>query len=191
MQTAFGFNGAPGADPSRALPAPQAGLISALAQGVIQHNIDWALIWIGAGIGVAVIIVDEILKRVPGKTSLPPLAVGLGIYLPTSTTLMVVVGAVVGAWFDSRANRGRNPEGTKQLGVLLASGLIVGESLLAVLYALLIAFADQLGFANPGAPLALVGEGFAMPALIIGGLVFAAVVIATYMWAARRGRVAA
>jgi len=188
MQQAFGFNGAPGADPARALPAPQAGLISALAQGVITHNIDWSLIGIGAVIGVAVIIVDEILRRVTGKTSLPPLAVGLGIYLPTSTTLMVVVGAVVGAFFDSRAERGRNAEGAKQLGVLLASGLIVGESLLAVLYALLIAFADQLGFKNPGAPLTLVGEGFAMPALIIGGLVFAAIVAATYLWAARAAR---
>ena len=188
MQQAFGFNGAPGADPARALPAPQAGLISALAQGVITHNIDWSLIGIGAVIGVAVIIVDEILRRVTGKTSLPPLAVGLGIYLPTSTTLMVVVGAIVGAWFDKRAERGRNAEGAKQLGVLLASGLIVGESLLAVLYALLIAFADQLGFKNPGAPLTLVGEGFAMPALIIGGLVFAAIVAATYLWAARAAR---
>jgi len=100
----------------------------------------------------------------------------------------VVVGAIVGAWFDKRAERGRNAEGAKQLGVLLASGLIVGESLLAVLYALLIAFADQLGFKNPGAPLTLVGEGFAMPALIIGGLVFAAIVAATYLWAARAAR---
>ncbi|MGH8211596.1 MAG: OPT family oligopeptide transporter, partial [Rhodanobacteraceae bacterium] len=187
MQQAFGFNGAPGADPARALPAPQAGLISALAQGVIQHNIDWSLIGIGAVIGVAIIVVDEILVWTTKGPRLPPLAVGLGIYLPTSTTLMVVVGAVVGAWFDKRADRGKNPEGTRQLGVLLASGLIVGESLLAVLYALLIAFADQLGFSNPGAPLALVGEGFAMPALIIGGLVFAAIVAATYVWAARRG----
>ncbi len=188
LQQAYGFNGAPGADPARALPAPQAGLISALAQGVIQHNIDWSLIGIGALIGVAVIIVDEILRRVPGKTSLPPLAVGLGIYLPTSTTLMVVVGAIIGAIFDRRAERGRNPEGTKQLGVLLASGLIVGESLLAVIVAALVAFADQLGFKNPKEPLALVGDGFATPALILGGIVFAAIVIVTYLWAARRGR---
>ena len=188
MQQAFGFNGAPGADPARALPAPQAGLISALAQGVIQHNIDWSLIGIGALIGVIIIVLDEIMARTLKGPRLPPLAVGLGIYLPTSTTLMVVVGAVVGAWFDKRAEKGRNPDGTKQLGVLLASGLIVGESLLAVLYALLIAFADQLGFSNPHAPLALVGDSFAVPSLIIGGMVFAAIVAATYLWAARRGQ---
>ncbi|MGN6313243.1 MAG: OPT family oligopeptide transporter [Rhodanobacteraceae bacterium] len=191
MQQAFGFNGAPGADPARALPAPQAGLISALAQGVIQHNIDWSLIGIGALIGVIIIVFDEVLVRTTKGPRLPPLAVGLGIYLPTSTTLMVVVGAIVGAFFDARADRGKNPEGTKQLGVLLASGLIVGESLLAVLYALLIAFADQLGFSNPKAPLALVGDSFETQALIIGGLVFAAIVAATYLWAARRGRATA
>ncbi|HJU07479.1 MAG TPA: oligopeptide transporter, OPT family [Rhodanobacteraceae bacterium] len=190
MQQAFGFNGAPGANPAHALPAPQAGLISALAQGVITHNIDWSLIGIGAIIGVITIVVDEILARAMKGPRLPPLAVGLGIYLPTSTTLMVVVGAIVGAIYDARAERGRNPEGTKQLGVLLASGLIVGESLLAVLYALLIAFADQIGFKNPAAPLAVVGDSFATPALIIGGIVFAVIVIATYMWAARRGQTA-
>ncbi|MGH8687695.1 MAG: hypothetical protein ACREVQ_08295, partial [Burkholderiales bacterium] len=82
-------------------------------------------------------------------------------------------------------------EGTKQLGVLLASGLIVGESLLAVIVAALVAFADKLGFSNPKEPLALVGDSFAMPGLILGGFVFAAIVIATYMWAARRGKAGA
>ncbi len=189
LQQAYGFNGAPGADPAHALPAPQAGLISALAQGVIQHNIDWSLIGIGAIIGVVIIIVDEILARTTNGPRLPPLAVGLGIYLPTSTTLMVVVGAIVGAIFDARADRGKNPEGTKQLGVLLASGLIVGESLLAVIVAALVAFADKLGFNNPKEPLSLVGDSFATPGLILGGIVFSGIVIASYMWAARRGRV--
>ncbi|MBS0431491.1 MAG: oligopeptide transporter, OPT family [Proteobacteria bacterium] len=188
MQQAYGFNGAPGADPAHALPAPQAGLISALAQGVIQHNIDWSLIGIGALIGVAIIVLDEIMARTMKGPRLPPLAVGLGIYLPTSTTLMVVVGAIVGAWFDARAERGRNPEGARQLGVLLASGLIVGESLLAVIVAGLVAFADKLGFSNPKEPLALVGDGFATPGLILGGIVFAAIVIATYAWAARASK---
>ncbi len=191
LQQAYGFNGAPGADPAHALPAPQAGLISALAQGVITHNIDWSLIGIGAIIGVAIIVIDEILARTTQGPRLPPLAVGLGIYLPTSTTLMVVVGAIVGAIFDARAERGRNPEGTKQLGVLLASGLIVGESLLAVIVAALVAFADKLGFKNPKEPLALVGDSFATPGLLLGGIVFAAIVIATYTWAARRGKASA
>ena len=88
---------APRAAPRRTpLPAPQAGLISALAQGVIQNNVDWSLIKTGIGIGVVLIFVDIVLRRVKPGAHLSPLAVGLGIYLPTQSTLMVVVGAVAG-----------------------------------------------------------------------------------------------
>ena len=184
LQHAYGFLGAPGADPAHALPAPQAGLISALAQGVITNNIDWSLIGIGAGIGAAIIVIDEILTRTAKSVRLPPLAVGLGIYLPTSTTLMVVVGALVGAWFDARAERGAKADATKQLGVLLASGLIVGESLLGVIIAAVVAFSG-----NP-APLALVGGGFETASIWIGGAVFVAVTVWLYRWIARMGRAA-
>lgn len=192
LNEAYGFIGAPGVDPSRALPAPQAGLISALAQGVITGDIDWSLIGIGAAIGVGVIVLDEALARTGKRTGrsmrLPPLAVGLGIYLPTSTTMMVVVGALVGAWFDRRAERGPGTEQTKQLGVLLASGLIVGESLLGVIVAALVAFSDKLGFANRNAPLAMVGDGFHGTAIWIGGAVFVAVTFVMYRWIERAGR---
>ena len=184
LQHAYGFLGAPGADPAHALPAPQAGLISALAQGVITGNIDWSLIAIGAGLGVAIILLDEILGLMKAGPRLPPLAVGLGIYLPTSTTLMVVVGALVGAWFDKRADRGPNAEATKQLGVLLASGLIVGESLLGVIIAAVVAFSGN------AAPLALVGDAFATPAIWIGGAAFVAIITVLYRWIGRAGRAA-
>jgi hypothetical protein len=101
---------------------------------------------------------------------------------------MVVVGALVGAWFDKRAERGPRAEPTKQLGVLLASGLIVGESLLGVVVAALVAFSDKLGFANRDAPLALVGGSFATPAIWIGGLAFTATVVVMYRWIARMGQ---
>ena len=166
LQNTYGFLGAPGADPSRALPAPQAGLISALAKGVITGDVPWNMIGLGAAIGVVIIILDEVLGFAKKGPRLPPLAVGLGIYLPTSTTLMVVVGALVGAWFDRYAERRANADATKQLGVLLASGLIVGESLLAVIYA------GIVGFSGIQAPLALVGPSFGTPAIFIGGAVF-------------------
>lgn len=184
LQHAYGFVGAPGADPAHALPAPQAGLISALAQGVITNNIDWSLIAIGAGIGVAIIILDEILGMAKKGPRLPPLAVGLGIYLPTSTTLMVVVGALVGAWFDRRAERGPKAEATKQLGVLLASGLIVGESLLGVIIAAVVAFSGNT------APLALVGGSFETASIWIGGIAFVAITVVLYRWIGRMGRAA-
>jgi putative OPT family oligopeptide transporter len=181
INQAYGFAGAPGVDPAKALPAPQAGLISALAQGVIQNNIDWILIEIGAGIGVALIVLDALLRKATGnKAHLSPLAVGLGIYLPTSSTLMVVVGALVGAWYDKRAERSAKPETTKQLGVLLASGMIVGEGLVGVLIAGILAFNLF--------PLALVGDGFATAAKWIGGAAFVVVVFALYRWVEGQAR---
>jgi putative OPT family oligopeptide transporter len=185
LQHTYGFLGAPGADPSKALPAPQAGLISALAKGVITGNVPWDMIGLGAGIGVAIIILDELLGLTKKGPRLPPLAVGLGIYLPTSTTLMVVVGALVGAWFDRHAERGTRTEAAKQLGVLLASGLIVGESLLAVI------FAGIVGLSGKQNPIAVVGDSFATPSIIIGGLVFAITVIVLYRWIIKMARAAA
>ncbi|MGI8430917.1 MAG: OPT family oligopeptide transporter, partial [Chthoniobacterales bacterium] len=176
LQNTYGFLGAPGADPSRALPAPQAGLISALAKGVITGDVPWNMIGLGAGIGVVVIMLDEVLGLAKKGPRLPPLAVGLGIYLPTSTTLMVVVGALVGAWFDRYAERRENTEATKQLGVLLASGLIVGESLLAVI------FAGIVGFSGIPSPIALVGPSFATPAIFIGGAAFVILAVVLYRW---------
>jgi putative OPT family oligopeptide transporter len=175
VNTAYGFTGAPGVDPTKALAAPQAGLISALAQGVIQNNIDWSLIGIGAAIGVVLIVLDEVLRRTTQHAHLSPLAVGLGIYLPTSATLMVVVGAFAGAFYDRRAERSARPDAAKQLGVLLASGMIVGEGLVGVLIAGIVAFKLF--------PLSLVGDGFAAgPALWIGGVAFVLAVLLLYRW---------
>ena len=183
LNHAYGFAGAPGPHHEHPLPAPQAGLISALAQGVIQNDVDWSLIQIGALVGVLVIAADELLRRYTESDHLSPLAVGLGIYLPTQSTLMVVVGAVAGWYFDRRANRAPNPKSTKQLGVLLASGMIVGEGLVGVLIAAGVAFSGQ------DFPLALVGDEFADHAAVwIGGGAFALTVFLLYRWAARMGR---
>jgi putative OPT family oligopeptide transporter len=173
---AYGFLGAPGVNPAHALPAPQAGLISALAQGVIQHNIDWSAILTGGGIGLVLIALDRLLGRMFTSVSIPPLAVGLGIYLPTSSTLMIVVGSLVGWWFNRRAERSPRAEAIKQLGVLLASGLIVGESLLGVVFAAIVVFSGR------AAPIALVGKDFATASMWLGGAAFAAVVFVLYRW---------
>ncbi|MFT7776858.1 OPT family oligopeptide transporter [Roseateles sp.] len=177
LNKAYGFAGMPGADPKTALAAPQAALISALAKGVIQGDLNWNLIGLGAAIGLACIAIDEALKRASGgRAHLAPLAVGLGIYLPMNSTLMIVVGAVAGWWFERRAAAKRDPEGTKQLGVLLASGLIVGEGLLGVVLAAVVVFSGQ------GAPLALVGEGFAAAGQLLGLLAFAGLGVGLYAW---------
>ncbi|HLZ97818.1 MAG TPA: oligopeptide transporter, OPT family [Steroidobacteraceae bacterium] len=175
LNHAYGFAGAPGVNPAHALAAPQATLISALARGVIQGDLDWNLIGSGILIGVGIIVLDIVVRKV-SPASLPPLAVGLGIYLPTETTLMIVVGSIVGWMYDRRAARTANPEGTRQLGVLMASGLIVGESIIGVLLAAVVVFSGK------ATPLALVGDGFAETAVWVGGIVFAVTILALYSW---------
>lgn len=182
LNQAYGFAGAPGVDEKKALAAPQAALISALARGVIQGDLSWDLIGIGAAIGGACIVIDELLKRGSGgRAHLAPLAVGLGIYLPLNSTLTIVVGAVAGWLFERAAERRRDSEGTKQLGVLMASGLIVGESLLGVVLAAVVVFSGN------GAPLALVGEGFATAGQVLGLLAFAGIGVGLYRWLLGRG----
>ena len=180
LNHAYGFAGAPGPHHEHPLPAPQAGLISALAQGVIQNNVDWSLIRVGAMIGVLAIAADAFLRRTTKSAHLSPLAVGLGIYLPTQSTLMVVVGALAGWYYDRHVSRGPKPEARKQLGVLLASGMIVGEGLVGVLLAAMVAFSGK------DFPLALVGDAFADNAAVwIGGAAFASVVFLLYRRIAR------
>ena len=180
LNHAYGFAGAPGTLRPNALPAPQAGLMAALAQGVLEQNVDWSLIEVGAGIGVATIILDALLRRFTHGAHLSPLAVGLGIYLPTQSTMMVVIGSVVGWYFDRRAERRANPARTKQLGVLLASGLIVGEGLIGVLIAALVAFSGK------DSPLSLVNDSFAEGgAMTLGTVAFAVIVLLMYRQVAR------
>ena len=165
LGSTLGFAGAPGAGPN-ALAAPQAALISALAKGVLGGNLNWAMIGYGALTGVVVIAVDELLGKA-GKLRLPPLGVGLGVYLPMSVTLPVTIGAVVGFAYDRWADRARDPELAKRMGVLTATGMIVGESLWGV------GFAGIVYLTNKETPLALVGDGFASVALVGGTVLFA------------------
>jgi putative OPT family oligopeptide transporter len=184
LNQAYGFPG----DPNRAaisaepLPAPQATLISALARGVLNAQLDWRMIGIGALVGLACILADELL----GKAKLmriSPLAIGIGIYLPMDATQPVVVGALVGWLYERAMTRRGNAEMAKRFGVLLASGLIVGESLLGVLTAGLIVASGK------ATPLAIVGPEFANTAEWLGMAMLIAVVIAAYRWVARQSQI--
>ena len=172
LQEAFGFAGMPNAGPN-ALPAPQAALISALAKGVLGGSLNAAMIGWGALAGVGFIILDEILGMLK-KLRLPPLAVGMGIYLPMSLILPTVIGTVVGLFYDRWADRMPNPDFAKRMGVLTATGLIVGESLWGVVFAGIVAGSGS------DAPLALVGDGFAGIALGAGVILYFALAAFLY-----------
>jgi putative OPT family oligopeptide transporter len=176
LNTAFGFQGVPGAGIT-ALAAPQAQLISAIAQGVLGGNLDWGLIAIGAGIGVVAVIIDELLRKMK-RGSLPPLAVGMGIYLPMALTLLIPIGALLGYFYDKWAARAPVPEFAQRMGVLLATGLIVGESLFGVI------FAGIVAATNKDAPLAIVKDfGWATP---LGLVVFTVAALGLYAWTRRQ-----
>ncbi len=181
MGSAFGFAGAPGAGPD-ALAAPQASLISSLVQGVMGGDLQWNLIGIGALVGIGAIVVDEILRAMTKSSArtlaLPPLAVGMGMYLPMSLSLVIPLGALIGLLYDRWAARTADPERSKRLGVLMATGLIVGESLFGVLNAGIIAAVGD------DAPLAIMGDGFEGAAQVIGVILFVGVVAGLYRWVA-------
>jgi putative OPT family oligopeptide transporter len=180
LARAQGFAGAANVGVISATPlaAPQATLISALAQGVVAGQLDWKMIGIGVAIGIGLIALDAALGAMKW-IRIPPLAVGIGIYLPMSATFAVVIGAVIGHWYNGRAARAMNPSHAERLGVLVASGLIVGESLFGV-------FTDGLVWAfGKDAPLALVPATFA-PANALGVVSFVAIVVALYGWMLKR-----
>lgn len=162
LYEAYGFTGAmprEGMDAAQALAAPQATLMTTIASGIFAHNLEWAYIFTGIAIGAVLIATDLVLKKSSGgKLALPVLAVGMGIYLPPSVNMPIVAGAVlaavlkhiIGKKAENREGRLKNAD---RIGTLFAAGLIVGESLIGVIMAFIIAFSVTNGGSD--APLAL------------------------------------
>ena len=153
-------------------------------QGVWRHKLRSFLTMLGIIIGIAAIIIDLILTKNTKSLALPPLAVGMGIYLPPTLEIPLVIGSVMGYLIHkslkARAAR-RSPgheeedvEACNHRGVLFASGLIVGESLMGVIIALLIVVSVTSGGSEN--PLALVGKDFQSTADILGLLCFIAMI---------------
>lgn len=176
LYEAYGFAGAmprPGMDPAQALSAPQATLMTTIAQGIFTQRLAWEYIYIGIGVGVVLVLVDLALKRMTKTLCLPPLAVGMGIYLPPVIQTPLVVGAVLGYFLNRHLHQTAGPEAEAaglRRGTLFASGLIVGESIVGVLLAALIVVSVSSGGGEN--PLAIAGADFADTAEILGLLVF-------------------
>jgi putative OPT family oligopeptide transporter len=126
LNTAFGFG-------SRQLSAPQAGLMATLAIGIVNHDMPWALVVVGILFGIAMIMMQ--VKS--------PMLVAVGMYLPFETTFAIFIGGVfrsLGDWLAKK--RGFNSAQMARVenaGVLVASGMIAGESIFGLLWAGIIA----------------------------------------------------
>ena len=182
LYNAYGFAGAlprPDMNPQQVLAAPQATLLTKIASGIFNDDLDWTMLGLGVALGVAVIVVDWLLRRT-GKGTLPPLAVGLGIYLPPTIGMTLLLGALLGYTMHSTIRRVAARRGAawtaaaEERGMLLAAGLIVGESMMGLLLAAVI------GFSGSDAPLALVGPAFEGTAGWLGAVYFAGLCLFLY-----------
>ena len=176
MLNGFGFQGMEGAGED-ALAAPQAALMSSVASGIFDSSLDWNLIFIGMAIGAVLIIIDELLRKFTDKYSLSPLAAGMGMYLPAALTIVIPIGAILGTFYDKWAAKQSQPEFAKRMGTLLATGLIVGESLFGVINAGIIAAAG-------GESLLEIFEGGAS-ATVVGVVLFIIALTFIYRWTKR------
>ncbi|MGY6768779.1 OPT family oligopeptide transporter [Komagataeibacter sp. NFXK3] len=154
----YGFVGAmphAGMDPAQALAAPQPALLLMITSGIFLHQLDWSMLGLGVATGCGLIALDGTLRR-SGRGALPPLAVGIGIYLPMSISMTLAVGALLGHVM-TRLTKGAG----RHQGTMVASGLIVGESLTGVVLACLSAASGR------DAPLSLrpAGMGGTLPEL--------------------------
>ena len=129
------------ADPDRAtsLNAPQAELMANVAKGVFEGGLEWALIFIGAIIGLLIILVDLNQARRGSDFRVPILAVAIGIYLPIELTFPIFIGGMINHYANKTSSqKGRNN------GLLMAAGLITGEALMAIFIAIPLFFEQAL-----------------------------------------------
>jgi putative OPT family oligopeptide transporter len=153
---AYGFVGSlprPGMNPQDAMLAPQATLMTQIANGIVRHELAWNMVFIGAALGAALVATEALLRR--NGFSLPALTVGLGVYLPSTVVVTIAVGGVIG-WLAERAMaRGAKRTGkalkdedeakVRRRGVLIASGFLVGESLIGIFIAAVDALKGKSG----------------------------------------------
>jgi putative OPT family oligopeptide transporter len=135
---AYGI-GVPTAEHPNPLIAPQATLMASVAKGMFGGELPWGMIRIGAVIGVAIILVDQYLKRRNALFRAPVLAVAVGIYLPLELSVPIFLGGLIAWLVEGKLGiRGESAqaERARQNGILFAAGLITGEALMGIFIAI-------------------------------------------------------
>lgn len=146
-----------------ALPAPQAGLMAALAQGIVGGDMPWILVAVGVAMGIAMIMLQV----------RSPMLFAVGMYLPLGTTFAIFVGGIfkwaTDAMVEKKGLNTAQKTRIENAGILIASGLIAGEGLTGLLTAG-ITFAQTTGWLKQGLPLIPWTAPAVMSALFLGAL---------------------
>ena len=143
---AYGM-GAPTAETPNSLTAPQATLMQSVAEGIFGTGqpIPWNIVYVGAAIGVLIIILDQVQKARGAEFRFPILAVAVGLYLPFELDSSIFIGGVL-AWMLTKSTKSAlNKKEGDNAGLLLASGLITGEALMGIFIAIAIVAGVQMG----------------------------------------------
>jgi len=123
------------------LPAPQAGLMAMLAEGIVGGQMAWPLVLTGIGFSIGMILI--------GAPS--PMLIAVGMYLPLESTFAIFVGGIIRVLADRFAEKSgldKSNETFVNTGTLIASGLIAGEALMGMGIAAIVAFRDKLHIPN-------------------------------------------
>ena len=123
-----------GMDPNKALSAPQASLVAAVAQGIFSGKLPWGLVGLGAGIATVFIIIDGFLRR--RNMRLPVLAVAMGIYLPTAVNTAIIMGGLLSYFSHRKQKLMATEEKGEQNATLFACGAVAGSALMGVALAI-------------------------------------------------------
>ncbi len=121
------------------LLAPQATLMASVARGMFGGALPWGMVAIGAAIGVAIIVIDEILRARGSSFRAPVLAVAVGIYLPLELMVPIFLGGLLNHLVTRNIGPGLSGEDLEKrgrTGMLFAAGLITGEALMGILIAI-------------------------------------------------------
>ena len=128
----------PGGIGGRELAAPQAGLFASLADGFFGDGVlPWDMVAIGSVLGIILLMGDSFLESKNSTFRLHLMPVAVGIYLPFGLSTPILIGGLIAHFILAENDSEKNPDNVLQGGVLLASGLIAGESLMGIILALL------------------------------------------------------
>jgi putative OPT family oligopeptide transporter len=137
---AYGFQNHSSAT-TNALAAPQAQLISSVAEGVFEGNLPWNYVYVGMVLAALIIFADSRLKAAKSTFRLPVLAVAIGIYLPLELSVPIFAGGLISLAIKAASKA--KEEVLAGNGLLFASGLITGEALVGISMAVVIVIAGK------------------------------------------------